>query len=243
MTERPPLLLLPGLLCDAALWAPVLPAIADLVVPLIADLTQDDSIAAMASRALAAAPPRFALAGLSMGGYVAFEIMRQAPERVTRLALFDTSARPDTDEQTRRRGLLMALAETGRFRGVTPRLLPQLIHPSRAGTKLALEVMAMAERIGREAFLRQQRAIMGRVDSRPVLGAIAVPVLVAVGAEDALTPPHLAEEIATGISGARLSRFADSGHLPTMEVPDAAGMALRNWLIDPMISPASGAGA
>ena len=232
MAERQPLLLLPGLLCDAALWEPVLPALADIAVPLVADLTQDDTIAAMAQRALADAPSRFALAGLSMGGYVAFEIMCQAPDRVTRLALFDTSARPDTAEQSRRRRLLMALAETGQFRGVTPRLLPQLIHPGRANTPLAREVMAMAERVGRDAFLRQQRAIMGRADSRPLLGAIAVPTLVAVGDEDLLTPPELAEEIAAGILGARLRRFAGSGHLPTMEMPGEAGAALRDWLLD-----------
>lgn len=231
MPDRQTLLLLPGLLCDAALWEPVLPALSDIARPLVADLAQDDSIAAMARRALAVAPPRFALAGLSMGGYVAFEILRQAPERVSRLALLDTSARPDTEEQTRRRRLLMALAETGQFRGVTPRLLPQLIHPSRAGTPLAQAVMDMAERIGRDAFLRQQRAIMGRADSRPMLPAIAVPTLVGVGAEDALTPPHLAEEMAAGIPGARLERFAGCGHLPTMEDPAASAAALRPWLL------------
>jgi len=232
MPDRTPLLLCPGLLCDQALWEPVYPAMQDLARPQVADLAQDDSIAAMAARALDAAPRRFALAGLSMGGYVALEIMRQAPGRVRALALLDTSARPDTPEQSRRRRLLMALAETGQFRGVTPRLLPQLVHPSRIEGPVGRAVMAMAERIGREAFLRQQRAIMGRVDSRPHLPGIAVPTLVAVGAEDLLTPPELAEEIAAGIPGARLLRFAGSGHLPTMEVPAEAGAALRAWLLD-----------
>ena len=228
-----PLLLLPGLLCDDALWEPVFPSVADIAAPVVADLSLDDSVHDMAARALAGAPPRFALAGLSMGGYVAFEILRQAPERVTRVAFLDTSARPDTEEQSRRRRLLMALADTGQFRGVTPRLLPQLIHPSRIGGPLADAVMAMADRVGRDAFLRQQRAIMGRPDSRPMLPAIAIPALVAVGAEDLLTPPHLAEEIAGGIPGARLVRFAGSGHLPTMEAPAEAGAALRRWLMEP----------
>lgn len=232
MPDRVPLLLLPGLLCDDALWEPVFPALADVAQPMVADLTLDDSIADMAARALAAAAPRFALAGLSMGGYVALEIMRQAPERVSALALLDTSARPDTAEQSRRRRLLMAMAESGQFRGVTPRLLPQLVHPSRIEGPVGQAVMAMADRIGRPAFLRQQRAIMGRVDSRPHLPAIAVRTLVAVGAEDLLTPPPLAAEIAAGIPGARLVQFAGSGHLPTMEVPGDAGTALRAWLLD-----------
>jgi pimeloyl-ACP methyl ester carboxylesterase len=185
----------------------------------------------MAARALVALDGPFALAGLSMGGYVALEILRQAPGRVTRLALLDTSARADTPEQTRRRRGLIALSRSGQFRGVTPRLLPQLIHPSRLDTPLAAEVMAMAERVGQDAFLRQQEAIMHRPDSRPDLARIAVPTLVGVGADDALTPPHLAEEMAAMIPGARLRRFADAGHLPTMEVPDAVGSALAAWLV------------
>ena len=232
MASPIPLLLLPGLLCDTALWEPVFPSLLDVAAPIVADVTLDESVAAMAARALDAAPERFALAGLSMGGYVALEIMRQAPERVAALALLDTSARPDMPEQSRRRRLLMALAESGQFRGVPPRLLPQLVHPSRIDGPVGRAVMEMAERVGRPAFLRQQRAIMGRLDSRPLLSAIAVPTLVGVGAEDLLTPPELAAEIAAGIRGARLVRFAGAGHLPTMEVPEEAGTALRAWMLD-----------
>ncbi len=231
MTHAPALLLLPGLLCDARLWRDQLAALAPLARPVVADLTLDDGAEAMAARALAAIDGPFALAGLSMGGYVAFEILRVAPGRVTRLALLDTSARPDTPEQTRRRRGLISLSRSGQFRGVTPRLLPQLIHPSRLETPLAAEVMAMAERVGQEAFLRQQAAIMHRPDSRPDLARIAVPTLVGVGADDALTPPHLAEEMAAMIPGARLRRFADAGHLPTMEVPEAVNAALAAWLV------------
>lgn len=231
MTHAPALLLLPGLLCDARLWRDQLAALAPLARPVVADLTLDDGVEAMAARALAAIDGPFALAGLSMGGYVAFEILRVAPGRVTRLALLDTSARPDTPEQTRRRRGLISLSRSGQFRGVTPRLLPQLIHPSRLETPLAAEVMAMAERVGQEAFLRQQAAIMHRPDSRPDLARIAVPTLVGVGADDVLTPPHLAEEMAAMIPGARLRRFADAGHLPTMEVPEAVNAALAAWLV------------
>lgn len=223
------LLLLPGLLCDARLWRG---QIAGLAAPAtVADLTRDDSVADMATRALAEAPPRFALAGLSMGGYVAFEIMRRAPERVTRLMLFDTSARPDTPEQSRRRRGLMALSRAGRFRGVTPRLLPMLVHPDRVEEQpLADEVMAMADRVGKEAFLRQQTAIMNRPDSRPDLPTIAVPVLVVVGAQDALTPPELAREIAGGVPGARYAEIPDCGHLPTMEHPEQATALMAEFL-------------
>jgi pimeloyl-ACP methyl ester carboxylesterase len=231
MTDTPALLLLPGLLCDARLWRDQVAALAPLARPVVADLTLDDRVEAMAARALAAADGHFALVGLSMGGYVALEILRQAPGRVTRLALLDTSARPDTEEQTRRRRGLIALSRSGQFRGVTPRLLPQLIHPARLDTPLAEEVMAMAERVGQAAFLRQQEAIMHRPDSRPHLPRIAVPTLVGVGAEDALTPPHLAEEMAALIPGARLRHFADAGHLPTMETPEAVNAALAAWLV------------
>lgn len=230
MANRHDLLLLPGLLCDARLWRDPVAALAGLADCQVADLTRDDTLHGMARRALEQAPPRFALAGLSMGGYVAFEILRLAPERVTRLALFDTSARPDTPEAARRRRGLMALTRTGQFRGVTPRLLPSLLHPDAVDGPLGHEVRAMADRVGREAFLRQQLAILHRPDSRPLLPTIAVPTLVAVGEQDILTPPELAEEMAAGIPGARLARIDGAGHLPTMERPEAASALLRGWL-------------
>ncbi|TCH97395.1 alpha/beta fold hydrolase [Roseococcus sp. SYP-B2431] len=227
-----PLLLLPGLLCDGRLWRDCLPALAGIADPRIADLARDDSVAEMASRALdlVEGEERFAVAGLSMGGYVALEVWRQARGRITHLALLDTSARPDTEEQKRRRRALMALSKSGQFRGVTPRLLPSLIHPSRLGTPLAEEVMEMAARVGHEGFLRQQLAIMGRPDSRPDLPEIDVPTLVACGEDDVLTPPALHDEMAALIPGARRMGFARTGHLPTMEVPEEAGALLRGWL-------------
>lgn len=227
-----PLLLLPGLLCDARLWRDALPAGAD---PRIADLTQDDSVAGMARRALELVvdAPYFAVAGLSMGGYVALEVWRQAGPRVTHLALLDTSARPDTPEQTQRRLDLIALSGRGAFKGVTPRLLPMLLHPSRLDGPLAGEVMEMAERVGVEGFLRQQRAIMARPDSRPDLPRIRVPTLVACGDADVLTPPALHDEMAALIPGARQVSFAGCGHLPTMEAPGPVRAALEDWLSSP----------
>ncbi|UPY36777.1 alpha/beta fold hydrolase [Sediminicoccus sp. KRV36] len=224
-----PLLLLPGLLCDARLWRDCLPPGAE---PRIADLTRQDSIAAMARQALelVAGEGRFAVAGLSMGGYVALEIWRQAGPRISHLALLDTSARADTPEQTQRRLDLIALSGRGAFKGVTPRLLPLLLHPSRLGGPLADEVMAMAERVGVEGFLRQQRAIMTRPDSRAELPGIGVPTLIACGAEDALTPPALHDEMAALVPAAQRISFQGCGHLPTMEAPGAVRGALSDWL-------------
>ncbi|EHM03102.1 hydrolase, alpha/beta domain protein [Acetobacteraceae bacterium AT-5844] len=230
MTAPVPLLFFPGLLCDARLWRDQIAALGGIAECRVADLTLDADLGSMALRILADAPPRFALAGLSMGGYAALEVVRRAPERVTHLALLDTSARPDTEEQARRRRGLMALTRSGQFKGVTPRLLPSLLHPDHVEGPLGHEVREMAERVGREAFLRQQQAILQRPDSRPMLSGIAVPTLVAVGEHDILTPPELAEEMAAAIPGAELARIPGAAHLPTMEMPEAVNALFRAWL-------------
>lgn len=231
MTDRPTLALLPGLLCDARLWRPQIDGLSDLVQPQVADLTQDDSIAAMAERTLAGLPERFALAGLSMGGYVALEILRIAPERVIRLALLDTSAIADRPEDSQRRRDLLALAERGQFKGVTRQLLPRLIHRDRLEDETLTSVIyAMADTVGKAGFVRQQTAIMGRSDKRSLLPSIRTPTLVVVGRQDALTPPALAMELAAGIPEARLDVLEDCGHLATLERPDETTAALRRWL-------------
>jgi pimeloyl-ACP methyl ester carboxylesterase len=197
----------------------------------VPDLTQDETIAGMAARVLAEAPERFALCGLSMGGYVALEIMRQAPERVERLALLDTQARPDDAEARQRRLSLMALAEQGFFPDVTSRLLPLFIHTDRLKDESLVGTIAdMARTVGKDAFLRQQRAIMGRIDSRPSLPAIACPTLVLCGRQDALTPAHLHEELAAAIADATLVILPHCGHLSPMEQPEAVTAQLRAWL-------------
>lgn len=228
-----PLLLLPGLLCDERLWRDPAAALADVAPVRQADLTCDDSVAGMAARVLAEAPPVFALAGLSMGGYVAFEILRQAPQRVARLALLDTSARLDPPKRMLVRQAGLALAEAGRFAGVTRKLLPQLVHESRVDGDVGEEVMAMAQRVGREAFLRQQRAIIGRPDSLPLLPAIAVPTLLGVGEDDRMTLPEETRLMHERIPGARLHVFARCGHLPPMEAPRETAAVLRDWLSAP----------
>ncbi len=232
MSPGRPLVLVPGLLCDGALWAHQEQFLADVAEPAVADVTADDSVRAMAARVLAQAPDRFALAGQSMGGYVALEMMRQAPGRVSRLALLDTTARADTAEQTSRRRGLIELAAKGRFKGVTPRLLPLLVHPDRqADQGLADAIMGMAERVGQPAFLRQQAAIMGRPDSRPHLAAIRVPTLVICGRQDARVPMELHEETAAGIVGSRLCVIEECGHLSPLERPHAVTALLRDWLL------------
>ncbi len=230
MTNRTPLVLLPGLLCDARLWRDQLAGLDNLAQGLVADLTLDDSVEAMAARVLAQAPERFALAALSMGGYVAFELLRQAPERITRLALLATSAAPDSPERARQRRAAMASMKLGRFVGVTDRMLPQLIHPDRIAGEIGQEVRNMAGRVGGDAFLRQQTAILGRPDSRPLLEQIEVPSLVAVGDADQLTPPPEAQEIHAGVAGSQLHVFERCGHLPPMELPDQTTAVLRAWL-------------
>jgi pimeloyl-ACP methyl ester carboxylesterase len=229
--SKTPLIFLPGLLCDDELWQTQADAIADIATPHIANLTQDDSIAAMAQSVLSNAPDKFALAGLSMGGYVAFEIMRQAPERVTRLALFDTSAAQDDAERIAQREAGISSMKLGKFMGVTNRMLPQLIHESRIDSPVAKQVQDMAARVGGEAFLRQQKAILARIDSRPTLANIKVPTLVAVGDSDVVTPPSHALEIHNGIAGSEYYVFKNCGHLPVLESPDETTKLLREWLL------------
>ncbi len=225
------IVLLPGLLCDHALWAHQIAHIADTAEVMVGDLTRDDSIAGMAERILEEAPDTFALAGLSMGGYVAQEIMRQEPERVERLALIDTQARADSADQVKTRKDLIRLATMGKFKGVTPRLLPNLVHKDRLEDPAIRDVvMEMAERVGQEAFARQQAAIMGRKDGRGDLHAIRVPTVVICGRQDILTPPDLHQEMTEGIPGARLVIVEDAGHLAPLEQPHAITAVMRYWL-------------
>ncbi len=231
MTEPLPIVFIPGLLCTPRLYGEQLPELWRFGPVLVADHTRDNSVTAIAHRILAAAPPRFALVGLSMGGYTAFEIMRAAPNRVARLALLDTSARPDTPEQRERRHAQIALAQSARFTEAFDQLFPQWVHRShRNNPSLRQTVWHMAEQTGPEAFTRQQKAIMTRPDSRPDLAAIRCPTVVLVGDGDEATPPDRAAEIANGIQGARLITVPESGHLSPLEQPQFVTQALSEWL-------------
>jgi len=231
MADSIPTLLVPGLICSPRLYAEHIPALWRFGPVTVADHTRDETMAGIARRILESAPPRFALAGLSMGGYVAFEILRLAPDRVLRLALLDTSARADVPEQRERRLQGIALARAGKFDAVVDALFPLLVHPARkADAALLAANRAMAADCGPEVYARQQAACMSRIDSRPGLAAIRCPTLVLVGDSDALTPPALAEEMASGIAGARLVIVPECGHLSTLERPAAVNAALKAWL-------------
>jgi len=231
VSDNLPIVLVPGLNCSARLCAEQIPALWRFGPVTVADQRRDESIAGIARRILAAAPPRFALAGLSMGGYIAFEIMRQAPHRVFKLALLDTGAGPETAEQTERRRHRIALTKAGRFAEAVDMHFPVVVHRDRHGdAALKRLVRAMAEEIGPEAFLRQQQAIIDRPDSRPGLAAIACPTLMLVGDGDVLTPPAQAQEIVAGIPGARLVIVPECGHLSTLERPQAVTQALVEWM-------------
>ena len=230
--KKIPLVLIPGLLCDAQLWQPQVDNLADIADIWIADHTRSDTMAGVARDVLAGAPfASFALAGLSMGGYIALEIMRQASHRVAKLALLDTAAGPELPEQTQKRLGFIALAERGKFLSVTDALLPLLVHPSRLGEPALTGVIkSMAKNIGKEAFVRQQHAIMSRDSSLPLLASIGCPTLALCGRQDALTPLARHEEIAAGVRNAQLEIIEDCGHLSTLEKPAEVNAALRRWL-------------
>ncbi len=231
MDHTMPILLVPGLVSSSRIYAPVVPALWRLGPVTVANHIRDDNMGAIARRILAEAPPRFALAGHSMGGYIAFEIMRQAPERVLRLALINTQARPDTPEATARRRGQVARAQAGEFRAILDELFPGFVHPSRRdNADLRQLVYDMGDDVGTEAFVRQQTAIMGRADSRPTLATIACPTLVLTGDEDNTIPNSLSVEMADGIQGAKLVILSHCGHLPQVEQPQATADALVEWI-------------
>jgi len=230
--DRPlKLMLLPGLLNDAALWrhqSQALAPLADISVP---DLTVADDMRALAAAVLAQTPPQpFALAGLSMGGYVALEILRQAPQRVAALALLDTSAHPDTPEAAENRRRMIALAQRD-FAQVAPALMQAALYPPHLHeSAIAGVIEEMARRVGPDAYIRQQRAILSRADSRPLLERITQPTLVLCGRQDRIAPPALHEEMVRAIPGATLTLVEHCGHLSALEQPEAVSAAMHSWL-------------
>ncbi len=231
---RPGLVLLPGLLCDGALWASQVAALSDVAECWIPESLAQTSMPAMAHAVLRDAPfESFAVAGLSMGGYVCMEILRQAPQRVIACALLNTRATADTAEETQRRHDLMRLAQTARgFQPVTTRMLPLLIHTPRLNdAALVAAVRSMAQRTGIDAYVRQQQAIISRPDSRADLARIAVPSLVLCGRQDVLTTLADHEDMARLIAGANLVVVEECGHLSPLEKPDEVSIALREWIV------------
>jgi len=239
MDQTTPVVLVPGLASSARIYAPVIPALWRFGPVMVANHIRDDNMSAIAARVLSEAPPRFALAGHSMGGYIALEIMRQAPERVVKLALINTQARPDTPEATARRRGLMERARRGELRAARDEMFAELVHPSRrddAGIRQL--VHAQGDDVGVEAYLRQQTAIIARVDSRPVLATITCPTLVLTGDQDNTIANAFSKEMAEGIAGAKLVVLTNCGHLPQPEQPEATTRALVEWLGTPVVSGA-----
>src|ERR1700733_2145816 len=231
MDNTMPILLVPGLVSSPRIYAPVVPALWRFGPVTVANHIRDDNMGAIARRILAEAPPRFALAGHSMGGYIAFEIVRQAPERVAKLALINTQARPDTPEATTRRRDMIARARAGDYSAILDELFPGFVHPSRLGeAALRQLVHDMGDDIGVEAFVRQQTAIISRADSRPSLAWIKCPTLVLTGDADNTIPNSLSVEMAQGIPGAKLVILPHCGHLPQVEQTQACTDALVEWL-------------
>jgi pimeloyl-ACP methyl ester carboxylesterase len=218
-------------MCSARLYAAQIPHLWTCGPVMVADHTRDDTMTAIARRILAAAPSRFALVGLSMGGYISFEILRHASARVTKLALLDTTARSDTPEAVAVRRAQIAQVAAGGLAEVADAQFMRLVHPLRREDASLRDInRLMSQEVGAEGFTRQQTAIVGRVDSRPMLGDIRCPTLVLVGEADTLTPPERAVEMASGIAGARLVTVPDCGHLSTLERPEAVTQALLEWL-------------
>jgi len=210
-----PLVLLPAMGCDGRLWARQIMDLADIAEPDFGDLSQDATIGAMAARVLAAMPPRGAVAGVSLGGYVALEMVRQAPDRITRIALFGTRDSMDMRPRTVTGQGMLATAPHA-----DPRLSAIVSGPAQA----------MADRVGPAVFERQQRALLARPDISEAIAAIRVPALVAVGDRDRICTPDDARALSARITSARFHLLRSCGHLAPMERPGEVTSLLRDWL-------------
>ncbi len=221
------ILFIPGFTCTPDLWAPQIAALAPRFDCRVADHTKSDSMAGIVQDILRAAPAKFMLCGLSMGGYLAFELMRQAPERVTKLALLDTQATPESEQQRTNRAERVRIAREQGMDALSDLVWESFVHPARYEDEpLRARVRQMASDTGFDAFLRQATAISSRPDSRPGMSKIACPTLVLAGAQDQLTPPDKAREIADAIKGANLAIVPDCGHISTLEKPRSVNAAL-----------------
>lgn len=228
---RPAVVLVSGQLLTAACWAPQIAALSPDFDIRIADHGRDDRIGAMAARLLAEMPERFDLVAHAMGGFVAFEVLRRAPQRVRSLALLSTLAPADQPAQTERRQGYIRLAEAGRFDAVVEERVPILLHPARREDEGLLAVVRrMAQDTGAERFLGQQRAIMARADSRPSLPAIACPTLLIWGRQDGIATEAHQTEMLAAIPDCRLTVIEDCGHLVTLEKPATVNALLADWL-------------
>ncbi len=228
---KTPLVLIPGLLCDVVLWHEQILDLQDCADCWVPDIARDDSLPCIVDRILKEVPfERFALAGLSMGGYLAAGVAVQSPERVTRLALLNTRAHArDSEAGKQRRQELITLARTTDFQRVVDRLMPSLLSEKAAQDPVLLSrVEAMSRNLGADVFIRQQQANMVRPDI--ALGLIRCPTWVIGGEEDAIAPPSSQGDLVAAISGARLHMLPGCGHLSTLEQPAEISALMRRWL-------------
>ena len=227
----PTLVFIPGLLCTSALFETQIVILEKAHKIMVADTTGLDSIAAMAERILAQTNGPLILFGLSMGGYIAMETARIGHHRVRGLGLFSTGARADSEDRRKMRDELVRLSAMGKFKGVTPRLLPKFLSPQALqNEQLTQSVTQMAETIGQHNFVLQQKAISGRIDQRPHLLSYTAPSCVVCGVNDELTPPELSFEMAELLSNCELRLLEKTGHLSTMEAPDLCLEAMQNLI-------------
>lgn len=232
MNKKPTLILLPGTLCDASLFAHQVANLADVANCIVGDISQSDTLAATVSNVLRTAPPRFALAGLSYGGIVALGIMLRAPQRVTRLALLNTNPGAASPETITRQQRLAGMAVLGEFHAITTDFLKDMmLHPDhQRNLDLRRKVLAMAEHVGVQGFINQVRAQLARPDSMPDLHRITCPTLLLTGREDLVCPVVLHEAMAQRIPNTRLVIVEHCGHLSALEQPEQVTAALRDWL-------------
>jgi pimeloyl-ACP methyl ester carboxylesterase len=232
-----PLLLLPGLLCDQAVWQRQIDALRDVAPCVCMDWGRLDSILAMAELVLRLAPERFSLAGHSMGGRIAFQVVRLAPQRVARLALFNTGAdaKPPGaagEEEERKRRALLQIAQERGMRAMALHWLPPMMKAGRmADAALVEAIVSMIARKTPEIYEAQMLALLGRPNATPLLAEIACPTLLLTGREDGWSPPARHEEMAAAISDSRVVIVPDSGHMAPMEQPAAVAAAMRDWLL------------
>ena len=232
MASNQHLLLIPGLVCDAAVWRHQVAHLGDVAKIIVPPVTHGETIDEMARTVLDAAPQEFALAGFSMGGYVALEIFRQAPQRITRLALLDTSARADTPKKTAWRREVLSACERGEYPSVIEGMMPVLLHPDHQHGPLPSFVREMAARVGTDTYIRRQLAIGGRQDSRELLRAATLPIRAICGREDGMSTIDEHVEIAELARRGRFSIIEQCGHMTILEQPQAATALLRDWLLN-----------
>lgn len=234
MTE--PVLFLPDMMCDARVFGPQIADLSRDYAVMTAPVTHGERVEEIASGLLDVAPMRFALAGLGMGGMVAMELYRRAPERVTRLALMDTSPLAEPPQLAAQRDPLVIRARSGRLRDVVERdLVPQYLVPGPHHDEIAALVVDMALGLGTEVFARQTRALQRRRDQQSTLRRINVPTVVLCGAEDVICPIKRHSFMAEMIPKAHLCIIEEAGHLPTLEQPADVIRALRDWLSKPLL--------